>query len=553
MPRQSAKRKNVQAQHGDQDSFDFSTPNMSVVARPTDQYVRPQLSNNAAAVAQFAQTGGHILDGFVKRKQMQHEEDIQAGKRARIKGEEMPEDSSTGFVKGYEMLDGQAGGAELTGMLKKHYEENWQMTPEEFQASQDEIISGFLNGRSDNYIDGILPGALAADQKYTQAHFEAQRTIVEDNVRTNVRKITDGMVDTMLEEDNLNPTAMRSALSDLQKQAGIQGLNRTDVAHQFIETAGRRAVMEGRPELLKVAFERDKSGIRLIDNPELANRIVTLMKQADAAVDEQEQAYVQAQKERQKELIGTVERTLAEKIMTLSPDSPEWSTVKELLYNASDPERNDYGVALDADEIEHYYKLVNELRTGGTFAQESDMVTYMDLYSKARADKLDTKDLLESMSKLDRSSVKEIIKARATAKGSGSAGNAEFMNRYNGLWNETRKLVNKQSALHGPLDANGPKRARLIDYFKWTMLDEFTEHHDRNPSMEEILKMAESAEAAAYKSYPEDNLSALLPKGQGGQGQNGQAGQPDDVRARRKNRLKNLVTRMKPTEVKDAK
>ena len=507
MPRQSVKQKNARLQWSDHDTFDFTTPNLNVTARQTDPYVQPAMSNDAAVVAQFASILNQTLKVFEERKVQKHDEDIQKGKRAKVRGEEKPEDASKGFIKGYETLEGMAGAAQLRTIMQDYYNKNWQLTPEEFQAGKDEIVKEFLEGRSDNYIDALIPGAIQAEQEIINAQYEAQHSIIRGNINSHIRQVADGMVDIMVDQDIDDPVRLRQGLSDIQALAKEQGLSRSEVSGYFIDVVGQRAIKEGKPELMNFVYEKDVSAgnLRLIDT-EHHPKILQYIRQAESEASSRDIAAEKAAKQKREELKDSVTRTLAEKMYTLAPDDHQgWLELEQLLEDSSDPERNEFGIALDYKEIEHFRKNLNSLRLGGNFAQESDMRAYQNGYVKAKQGRLSAADLGVMETFLTREDFKELMKVQANTLSDRGAGKypTEFTKRFDNIFNRNLKRVNQTNPIIGLADPSGADREEYFEYIKHILLEDFiATNKGKLPDTIQIRELALKAVEMSFEEFP---------------------------------------------------
>lgn len=508
MPRPTVKEKNTRMQYNDQDTFDFSTPNLQVTARPTDPYVKPVMTDDAAAVAQFADSMKGFMKGFSDRKDKKHDEDIQAGKRAKMRKEEKPEDASAGFIKGYETLEGVSGGAELYTKMEENYKKNWQDTPAEFQAKQEALVKEFLNGRSDHYVDGLLGMAVEAENMFTKKHFEDNKKIIDNNINTHLRNAVDGMVNISLEQ-GVNPAKLRAGLTDLQGLAIQQGRSRLETSDHFIDAVGPTAIKKGRPDLMMFAYERDTTGTRLVDNEHLAPKIIQIMRQAEAEAENQAKALDEAAKLKKQELKTNVGRTLSEKLYTTRPeDSEGWNSVYDILNNASNPERNEFGVALDPGEIEHYHRNIQALRLGGTFSHESDMRAYQNGFVKAKEGKLTAEELSKLESSLTREDFKELMRLSGSVSLAPSEGGTnlgpKFQKKFDDIFNDAMKTVDTTNPMLGIYDQSGPDRGLYFTVQKHLLLEDFLrdpKNNGREPTTTEIHEMVKVAKAIAYDKF----------------------------------------------------
>jgi hypothetical protein len=504
MPRQSAHSQTSRRTVTDQETFDFSTPNLQVSARPVDAFARPMgVSGSTRALMQAFATG---KEAYQQHKEYKEQKDFEAGSMAKATGQEQDTSKSAAWITGYEAMSGEAAAADLRDALEKFHTENWQADPDSYAAGREEIVKGFLDGKSEAYLKNFVPQAVKLEEHYSQAYQKAQLGQLQQDAVTNARKAMRVQLDDILQDPSKaaeSPKILRAKLTTMQGSLKQYGLSRTAVSKQIVEAVGMRAVLEGMPELMAFAMEPDDSGMALADNPELADSVLTYVKQAETARDAGVTAAKKAEKENQEKLKDTVERTLVEKFYALDPkDRAGRMEALQILHNAGAVDRNPFGVALDPGQLEHYYKVANELMSGGgNFAQEYEPKVYQDLWIKAAQGTLSMEELDANQSSLTRDVYKALIQENCDARGRKSAnGGNPFDPTFTKLVTDMGAVLNKSSMFE--IDKMGPDKvqeARMLS-FKWYL--EYQKANDgKAPSMMESYEQIQKIQKLVGEKY----------------------------------------------------
>ena len=121
MPKHSVIKKTNRREITQQDVYRYGVE-LSVHARPNDPYTRPadpgnviaQLGRASYNTRSFMATLDNLASalelGVAVKKTMDHE-DMQAGKRARLSGQQLQGDESDAFKVGYDLIAGAAAAA----------------------------------------------------------------------------------------------------------------------------------------------------------------------------------------------------------------------------------------------------------------------------------------------------------------------------------------------------------------------------------------------------------------------------------------------------------
>lgn len=500
MPRQSTKSASTRRQFTDQETFDFSTPNLKVQARPVDAFASPggPTGDARAVMAAF----GNIKEGLGTYTKQKNEKDYQSGQMAQVKGETESPSKSAAWITGYESMRGEADVVGLNEALRKHYDTNWDTDPDAFAAGKEEIINTFLVDKSDAYLKSFVPGALRAEEQLTEKYQKARLAKTQEEIVTNARMSVRQQLDTLMSDPAAwanQAQTLRAHLTKIQEQSKQYGISRTEMALEMVEATGMRAVLEGKPELLDFATEPDKvGGVALADNPQLAAKVFSFRQQAENAAESNIKAADAHEKKQKENIKNYVERELVETLYNLDPnDRDGLNKAYTILHNASDPKRNEYGVAMDYKDIEHFYKIIHDLRGGGkgTFSVESDPDVYRETWTKASQGTLTDEDLHNAKGMLSRDHYMSIFKEKAESTSRRLSGKDSG---FSPLWNQFRgsytSILDQSNPYLGNMDQNGPKKVLEFDNLAQIKLSEFRAANDgKNPNSSEIYDIMKKA------------------------------------------------------------
>jgi hypothetical protein len=443
-----------------------------------------------ALLAAFA-TG---KEAYGEWKANKDEKDFTAGTMAQAKGEQQDTSKSAAWITGYESMSGQAATADLTDALEKFHNENWQADPDSYTAGREQVLAGFLEGKSDAYLKNFVPHALKIEEAYATKYQEAQRNQLLEDMRTKANKSTRAQLNAVLTDPELaaqSPKVLRQHLSIQQQNLKAYGMSRTQVSKDFINAVGARAILEGRPDLLKFATEPDDSGMALADNPELAANILSYVQRAEAQRDAGADAKVKAEKQAREDLSDGLERAIIEGFYTGNPnDKAHREQLHGALLNAGDPSRNPAGIALDPTRYEHLWKLHNDLNGGGTFATNDNMSVWTPLWVKAAEGKLDLAELEQAQGQLSEASYKGLVKENADAKqrAKGSGSSSPFDPVFTKQLTDFLAVVNPKNSMGGDMFAEGPGMVMDARYDAYSWYNQFMKDNDRIPTLEETHK-----------------------------------------------------------------
>jgi hypothetical protein len=520
MPRQSSRTPSSRRIIQDQETFDFSTPNLKVQANPVDAHVRQAgPSGSARALLAAFATG---KEAYGEWKANKDEKDFEAGGLAQATGEEQDTSRSAAWITGYESMNGQAAVADLEDSLTKYHNENWQADEQTYAAGREQVLAGFLEGKSKAYLKNFVPQALKIEEAFASKYQEAQRNQLLNDMRTKAGKATRAQLNAILTNPELvaeSPKILRQHLSEQQKNMKVYGMSRTQVSKDFIDAVGMRARLEGRPDLLAFATEPDESGMVLADNPELAENILGHIRAAEAAADAGVAAKEKAEKEARTQTSDDLERAIIEGLYTGDPnDKATRQQIQSALFNAGHPSRNKAGIALDPTRLEHLLKLHNDLNGGGHFATNDNMSVWTPLWVKAAEGKLDLAELEQAQGQLSEASyqglVKENADAKQRAKGSGSG--TPFDPVFNKQLTDFLAVVNPKNSMGGDMFAEGPGMVMDARYDAYSWYNQFVEKNKRPPDLKETheaLKILKDKYESARPAPPTKTNTTTSKKG----------------------------------------
>jgi hypothetical protein len=479
MPRQSKVSRRKKVTPTQQDTFRFE-PQIKPAARPLDYNtsVRPQNTEGgwSEGLLGILSLADNIVEQGAKyKKNVVDPAQEEAGRIAAAKGEKLNDDAAEAYVRGYEEMKGAGEGyTELERALLDHSNENAGATLPEFLASQDAVIKQFMAGRTDNYIRGILPGAISLQKEYQGQFVRQQQAEFELKKLTDYRSLVDANISKILKAKPENTSkALREELNHLHSNGKNFNLNKQQISNQMVSLMADRAFDSANPELMKFATEPGPDGIRLIDNPKLADKVRSAIMNAS---NEQTRRFNHALKLQEK-AVNDAKADIATDIAdlttiagdpTVDPAKRE-EAVKmaiERINMYSDASRNKAGIELSRVEIEHARKEVQDIfGPDGIYAavDNADVLTAALLTAQESPAEL-TPAVLETLKgHVTRSGYESIRKEMAaTAQRRKTAAHKETPDEkyYKQEKKSAQGRMNMKSPFGHPLFDNGDERER---------------------------------------------------------------------------------------------
>lgn len=275
------------------ETYDVTTPGLQVVASPTDPLVR---TDAGSGLRQLVQALGPISQGlraYGQDMDRRFQEDIERGRLARAKGEELPKQASPGLIKGYETFKGElTARKEYKADLTAIQNEMDSLAPEELEERLQGLTQAYLDGATEDFVRGFIPVALQLEESVLSRYQARQQELFQAEVVENISQIAqdtvtsaldsslspvfglssiediqgNGAIYQALEQGNLSESyssILHQKLRELHQQGKTFGLSKSEVSELFLDQVGQEAVRLGVPELLEFAEKKDQSGISL--------------------------------------------------------------------------------------------------------------------------------------------------------------------------------------------------------------------------------------------------------------------------------------------------
>lgn len=312
-----------------QKTFDYTTPDLAVVARPVGDLVptegAPAPTRNFTTLEQ----AGQLLTGlsnialtgydYIAQKQLKE------GQQAKIFGKEKPD---AGFfrIKAYEEMEGslyarQQYNDSMQRLLQEAIVNEW--TPEEYDEAVRQFTDMQTQGRTDNFISGFSNEVLGIVDSTRQAFTrnalqiaqERSYELLNSNMSQGIKDAVTGILgpsiainmDNPVFMDYMTDTAIQGLKGSLHdkllemQERGLEldgdkllGLDRKTTTAMFAQAVGEFAIKSGKPELMDVFTIRDASGIAPIHNPEINDLVESYHNEAIKA-----QNYLESAKDQQ--------------------------------------------------------------------------------------------------------------------------------------------------------------------------------------------------------------------------------------------------------------
>lgn len=178
------------------DTFDWSTPNLNVYARPTDPYVAPKVSSGTAQLAQALGLLQNSTIQYGQYKEKKNKEDYSEGQVSRAKGETKQEDATAAFIRGWEQLDGELQSQDFerksAEFFEQHRDEDYETFQKNYNAFSKEYIAKLP---TDDTIKGFIPKALEVEDRLLGTHHKYQQEKISQEKLTKVTSVMNTDID----------------------------------------------------------------------------------------------------------------------------------------------------------------------------------------------------------------------------------------------------------------------------------------------------------------------------------------------------------------------
>jgi len=163
MARQSRVNPSSRRPNTDKDTYDFSTPDLNVSARPTDDYMerRPNrdIVNALEAVNKGLASYGTLSELRSKNAEDRAEKDFAENPEA------PPSEQTVAYIEKWEQMKGtHVAIAEFQKEADAYFTQNSHLEPDEFKEGYQKIVAEYTAGRSKNFMLGFFPKALQKEQ-----------------------------------------------------------------------------------------------------------------------------------------------------------------------------------------------------------------------------------------------------------------------------------------------------------------------------------------------------------------------------------------------------
>lgn len=323
MPRQQNIPLNRQTPVDPRNTFDYTTPNLNVVARPTDPYVQPTAGAGWAQLAESLSAINPALKAYLGYQQERVKQDFESGQFAAYQGRERPQTKAAAM--GYDYIQGMRSASEYkTRGLALLQQFGATDTPEEFAARLDALEAEYLAGASEWFQRGFVENMLNTRDQLERAYQEQLiKTIHKDVLESLSQVIMDvsnqwltDIADTIqvdpeqlagnpLFYEYLSDDVFRTNLAQsgrrffdtLHEIGKTTGLTRDQINAYAVQILGRKAIQLGAPELLDVFYVKDKNGVSIA-----AGSLGSTIEQYKRQAESHRQALIEAQDAQASEL-----------------------------------------------------------------------------------------------------------------------------------------------------------------------------------------------------------------------------------------------------------
>lgn len=389
-------------QHDQRNTQNFTAPSLRTTIQPRGSSIAPELELSNAD--RLAQSLGSAVQGVQQAQPFMEQYAQQKYEQGKLDAMQGKEETSGGYfaVRAFEKTKGEVTAhRDYKKSLQQYYVQNrLDADPEQFQAGMEQISKEFLEGQTENFLEGFVPLAMGLETQVLNQYSDfIQEETYKESLETlrqygfeEVSTILDTMtsqafgetlgihsVDKLLKDnpnhyrtffENANVKEelngiTRDVLSHMQKSGKDMGISRHEVNGIFLDYIISEAKVKGIPALLEVVFKPDESGISLMAS-EMSSTIdgtyTTLINNIDRRIEQ----------------YGAQEADLVEKA-----GLQEEKAIADQIFRSHWDDINQTGFAHPEDAIDFLTDLQTEIRederlthlTNSEFNQLSDKVT----------------------------------------------------------------------------------------------------------------------------------------------------------------------------------
>lgn len=406
------------------DYFDWTTPNLDVVAHPTDPIVTPV----SPETLQLAQALGVAIQGigaYKQYKDIKNVYDYKEGYQARQKGEARPmkeEKKTAAYIRGWEEMNGEALAIEFEKEATNLTNDLREKDPITFKEAYAELFQKYVHQLgTDNETKGFLSRFNEIDykvqttyNKYQQAYqkqlkYEKLNSIFNDDLTLNITQILGVPSLTDFYNDPLeylkyaqNPEAFKEQIAPqlreyLTKAFEKYGdtLTKQEISALFLENVAGLAKKYDMPDLLEYAYLKDKHNISVYDNAELKQIVDSSYAAAQSGFNTKLKQINAELKRQNEEYVNRKQNEITFRIALLQPNDQE--KAKEILTEILTDDRlmADPSTRTLANSLE-------EILEGSGHPVNSDTILYDQIQHKLLTETLKERDLLKAKYSLSR-------------------------------------------------------------------------------------------------------------------------------------------------------
>ena len=280
----------------ERDTYDYSTPDLKISATEVNTYQEmnhrtKSLLSALGVVPEIANTATEVLE-VSNRKQ------TELGIANRQSGNMDVSNKTEAYLKGWDHTEGQYKAIEFNAQMQMFFEDNKDADPAEFKKKYDELLNGYTQDKSKEYLSGFAPAALESEARIQSSYqaynleklkgreLEAARGLLANafTMKTLETFNKNGINITSLEELYNDPKLfkqymdnrvkldkelsinLRQTLNGLQSDYKLKGMfsNKEDLSKAALQVANELNAHTG-VNFAGFVREKDASGVSIID------------------------------------------------------------------------------------------------------------------------------------------------------------------------------------------------------------------------------------------------------------------------------------------------
>lgn len=514
---------------------------LAVVSTPQNVNLQPygdSKLNNLIRVLDSSQT---LLTKGMQFKGLYNENKYKEGKAKGELGQELDkkEQKIQAMVNGYETAKGKAESYDYAHAISEYFTENSHLDPNSFKEGLVEIQKTFLQDKTDVYKRAFVDTAIKADNNVLNQFIQVKQEETENKALENYSKSflleleeTSQEAASLIAANDASSSETRRAfiaknlrqkLAELQKDGESLNLSKTDISKRILQVVGRRAEVEGDPDLLSFAKEKI-NGISLEMTalaPELRKWEERAKTSQNLIIKQQLKAKETLKENARIEITHNMyaQLTELERVDTVL-DPKALLTLRQHIVNYGNAGDNEAGIVLETEDYKTFLDTVDSLISNNGFKDKDSNVAVCQALNMRLLEIEDPGDVNKNLEFLNSNqhlfTRKDFLSYSKEITGALQKQEDEEYKKFQKQYNETRttflpkcrqmsdSIVEQSlnSLQVGAITKRDNARKNFAALLYSQMLNDKYEETKRKLKVEEIIKIQEKVEKRAFEQFP---------------------------------------------------